>query len=64
VDDADTKLEGGAQSICYFVWGSGAGMNISYTFNLTPPSPLVRPQFNIIYRYPPLITYRDLLFSL
>jgi len=33
----DTKLEGGAQSICYFVWGSGAGMNISYTFNLTPP---------------------------
>jgi hypothetical protein len=31
------RREGGTQSICYFVWGSGAGMNISYTFNLTPP---------------------------
>ena len=31
-------MESGAQSICDPVRGSGAGMNISYTFNLTPPT--------------------------
>jgi len=36
-DNADMKLEGGAQLICYCVWRSDAGMNISFTFELTPP---------------------------
>lgn len=37
MDDADPGLESGSQSICYIVRGQGASMNLSYTFNLTPP---------------------------
>ncbi len=37
MDDADSGLEGRPQSVRHPVQGQGAGMNTSYTVNLTPP---------------------------
>jgi hypothetical protein len=37
VDHADTRLESSAQSVRHPVWRQGAGVNTSYTVNLTPP---------------------------
>ena len=37
VDDADPRLESRDQSVRHPVRRQGAGMNISYTVNLTPP---------------------------
>src|SRR5512136_56753 len=37
MDDADPRLEIGAQSVRHPVRRQGAGMNTSYTVNLTPP---------------------------
>jgi len=37
MDDADTGLEVGTQSVCHPVRRQSAGMNTSYTVNLTPP---------------------------
>ena len=41
MDDADLGLEGCPQSVRHPVRGQGAGMNTSYTVNLTPPIPPV-----------------------
>jgi hypothetical protein len=37
MDDADTGLEIGTQSVRHPVRRQGAGVNTSYTVNLTPP---------------------------
>ena len=51
MDDADSGLEIRPQSVRHPVRRQGAGMNTSYTVNLTPPLPPRYPTIQNHYRF-------------
>jgi hypothetical protein len=50
VDHADTRLESSAQSVRHPVRRQGAGVNTSYTVNLTPPALSKRSNYAEIFQ--------------